>query len=154
MKRGSPRSPAGFICSIVLFLAHSNARLCGQSVSVIVPLPSLGGSVMEVNGLNSAGQITGFAYTTGDLAAHAFFYSDGIMNDLGTLGGAISQAFALNSAGQVVGQADLSGFNQTHAFLSSGTNLFDLGTLGGSYSSGLFVNDAGQVAGRSLTEGD
>jgi probable HAF family extracellular repeat protein len=153
MKRGVSGS-AGFISFLVLFLAHAHIRLCAQSISTILPLPSLGGSMMQVNGLNSAGQITGFSYTTGNLAAHAFLYSNGSMNDLGTLGGAVSQGLALNSSGQVVGQADLGDFVQTHAFLYTGTNLLDLQTLGGSYSGASFVNDAGQVVGQSLTDGD
>ena len=102
MKRGVPRF-AGLIYSLLLFLAYPNTSHCGQSPGTIRPLPSLGGSMMQVNGMNSAGQLTGFSYTTGNAAAHAFLYSNGVITDLGTFGGTISQGFAINSSGLVAG---------------------------------------------------
>src|ERR1043166_4214811 len=140
--------------SLLLLFASSNALACGQgsSSSKIVSLPTLGGTGLQPNSLNATGQITGFSYTAGDLAAHAFLYGGGVMNDLGTFGGGMSQGFAINGAGQVAGAADLPG-NQTHAFLYDGATLIDLGTLGGSYSSAAAINDAGVVAGGSLLAG-
>src|SRR5215471_1371334 len=140
--------------SSLLFLASFKASACGQgtSSSKIVGLPTLGGSGVQPNSLNATGQITGFSYTAGDLASHAFLYS-GAMVDLGTFGGGKSQGLAINSAGQVVGDADLAG-NQTHAFFYDGGNLIDLGTLGGSSSSAAGINDAGVIAGGSSLAGD
>ena len=70
-------------------------------ISKIVSLPTLGGSGLQPYALNANGQITGFSYTSGNLAAHAFLYSNGTTTDLGTFGGGISQGFAINGAGQV-----------------------------------------------------
>src|SRR5215471_16827241 len=141
--------------SSLLFLASFKAAACGQgtSSSKIVGLPTLGGSGVQPNSMNATGQITGFSYTAGDLASHAFLYGSGAMVDLGTFGGGKSEGLAINAAGQVVGDADLGG-NQTHAFLYDGVNLIDLGTLGGSYSSAAGINDAGVIVGGSLLAGD
>ena len=69
-------------------------------------LGTLGGSTSYAFGINNAGQVTGYATTAGDAAAHAFLYSGGKMIDLGSLGGT-SEGLALNNAGQVVGEAYL-----------------------------------------------
>src|SRR5436190_8029628 len=100
-----------------LVLAQLTARPCGQGSgsTQIAVLPTLGGSVLQVNALNSAGELTGFSYMTGDLSAHAFLSGGTSLVDLGTLGGNLSQGFAINNSGQIVGQADV-GEGQSPAF--------------------------------------
>ena len=150
MKRKLYHSSVG-VGSLVLLFAVMDTRPCGQPGGTIAPVPTLGGSALQINDLNAAGQFTGFSYMPGDEINHAFRFSGGIMTDLGTLGGNLSQGFAINSAGYVVGDADVSEF-ETHAILYDGTNLVDLGTLGGFFSSATALNDAGQIVGFSLTE--
>ena len=147
----------GFACSLISLLPALNSKACGSGSgsSSIVPIPTLGGSVFQVNALSQDGQVTGFSWLQGDQAAHAFLFGGGTLTDLGTLGGDVSVGHAINDLGQVVGEADLAGGAETHAFLyTGGSGLLDLGTLGGSYSSATAVNAAGQVAGSALLAGD
>ena len=98
-------------------------------------------------GVNSAGQVTGYSYTSS--YTYAFLFSGGVLTDLSTLGGSNSYGQAINTAGQVAGYADtVSG--DTHGFLYSGGAMTDIGTLGGASSDGLSVNNAGQIAGFSF----
>src|SRR5437016_3004210 len=92
------------ISSCVLSFATIDSRACGSgsnSSNSITNLFSANGDTFQVTGLNAAGQLTGYLF--GNLPAHAFFYQDGVVTDLGTLGGIISEGFAINSSGQVVG---------------------------------------------------
>src|SRR5215469_10825666 len=140
------------VCSL-LVLPTTNASAGGPTSATISNVPMLGGSQFQINALNPSGQLTGFSYTPGDAAAHAFSYVNGITVDLHTLGGNVSQGNAINASGLVAGDADLSG-GITHAAVWAGTNVTDLGTLGGSFSSATALNDAGLVAGNSLILGD
>src|SRR5882724_5892727 len=143
------------VCFLLLLFTAGQTRPCGQGSgagSTIVNVPTLGGSGFQVNALNSGGDITGYSYTPGDLAAHAFLFSGGTVHDLGTLGGDNSQSSALNTSGQIVGDSAVSDNAATHGFLYSAGTMIDLGTLGGSYSSAIAINDAGQIAGNSLLE--
>ncbi|HWW02087.1 MAG TPA: PKD domain-containing protein [Candidatus Acidoferrum sp.] len=127
---------------------------CGSlSFGALTNLPTDGGSVFQVNGLNAAGQLTGFFYIPGVQDAHAFLYSNGALTDLGTLGGSISEGICINASGAVAGDSYVTNF-QFDAFLAQSNALVDLGTLGGSYSSPYAINDAGQVAGVSYIAGD
>src|SRR5262245_46099063 len=55
----------------------------------VTDLGTLGGTASYAYGINSAGQVVGYAYTSDNAATiHAFLYQDGVgMKDLGTLGG-------------------------------------------------------------------
>jgi probable HAF family extracellular repeat protein len=107
-------------------------------------LGTLGGAGSWANGVNNAGQVVGGSYTASGFQ-HAFFYSNGVMQDL--LPGVISsEASAINNAGQVVGVAGGT------AFLWSGGELQDLGTLQAPYNATSYayaINAAGQVVGSS-----
>src|SRR5206468_1353072 len=73
-------------------------------------LGTLGGSESRAFGINSAGQVVGQAFTTGDLAGRAFRSSPNgqpvSLTDLGTLGGRNSAALAINALGVLVGGSE------------------------------------------------
>jgi len=137
-------------------------------------LGTLGGATSSASDVNTSGQVVGKAENASGLA-HAFIWTDGVMNDLGTLGGqggwSLSGARAINDHGQVVGWA-YKASNVSHAFLitpedtdadgtpdrwyrdtnADGANdlMSDLGTLAGmQFSNALDINEAGQVIGQS-----
>jgi probable HAF family extracellular repeat protein len=114
-------------------------------------LGTLGGTTSWAFAINSAGSIVGSASVGGDLATHAFLWTqtDGMM-DLGTLGGTYSRAAGINDDGQVAGWAQMPGDTAYHAFVWDATNgMQDLGTFGGESS---FAYDiaAGMVCGEAM----
>jgi probable HAF family extracellular repeat protein len=114
----------------------------------VIDLGTLGGEYSSAYAINNAGQIVGYAYTTGSEVFHAFMVVAGQpMVDLGTLGGSYSRAYAINAVGQVVGQAYLAGDASAHAFLYQNGAMKDLDTLGNMDSEALAVNAAGLVVG-------
>jgi probable HAF family extracellular repeat protein len=119
-------------------------------------LGTLGGSESRAVGINSTGQVVGSAFTTFDVANHAFRSSPNgqpvSLTDLGTLGGSNSSALAINSFGVVVGESEIvPGVFVQHAFIYD-TQMRDLNsliapgsgwTLGGANG----INDLGQITG-------
>src|SRR5437868_2271722 len=119
-----------------------------QAGYVITDLGTLGGASSGAFGVNSSGQVVGYAYLAGDASYHAFLYGNGHMTDLGTLGGSFSIAFAVNDMGQVTGYGETpTGSN--HAYLFNQGTMNDLGTLGGTFSFGQGINNLGEVVGES-----
>jgi probable HAF family extracellular repeat protein len=118
----------------------------------MIDLGTLGGTTSWAFAINSSGSIAGSANVGGDVATHAFLWTEtGGMLDLGTLGGTFSRGAAINDDGQVVGWAQLPGDATYHAFLWDPTNgMQDLGTFGGDTS---FAYDAisGMVCGEAMT---
>ena len=85
-------------------------------------LGTLGGNYSAAWSINNNGQAVGDAWTSGNVADHAFLYSgSGAITDLNNLivsgsGWTLEQARGINDLGQIVGYgANASG--QTHAFL-------------------------------------
>jgi probable HAF family extracellular repeat protein len=113
-------------------------------------LGGLGGTVGQVNDMNSQGQVVGTSNLAGDLFTHGFTWSKGVLTDVGTFGGDNSEADWVNNAGQVVGLADFPGGQIHHAFVWQGGLLTDLGTVGSDPCSRAFaINARGQVVGGS-----
>ncbi len=131
---------------------HAGAQPAPIAYSV-VDLGTLGGTYIHVTGLNSNGQVVGYATTNGPADLHAFIYSGGTMRDLGTLGGTNSYAYGINDMGQVVGGAYTSS-GQEEAFLFGHVTMTDLGTLGGTASEARAINAKGEVAGGAWVSGD
>lgn len=123
-------------------------------------LGTLGGTFGSATGLNDASEIVGWA-STPDEAVHAFFWSNGVMKDLGTVkGDGCSVAYTINAGGQVVGTSG-DGCNEVHAFLwQRGGPMMDLNDLVPSGSglvltAGEFINDRGEIgASGVLPNGD
>jgi probable HAF family extracellular repeat protein len=97
----------------------------------MVNLGSLGGSCTNASAMNSAGEIVGYSFLSGDQVYHAFRWERGSLRDLGTTGGNFGAAMTLNDAGDVVGWTSLPGNdNIVHATLWSHGQIIDLGALG------------------------
>ena len=129
---------------------------CLSSGGQVTPIPGLGGSNTQANGINDVGQVTGTADLPGGIH-HAFIWTQvGGPRDLGTLAGTDSEGFANNDAGQVAGDSQVPFSLEAHAALwnpltpngTTGT-WFDLGTLGGPSSTAFALNGFGEVAGAS-----
>jgi probable HAF family extracellular repeat protein len=124
-------------------------------LSTIVDLGTLGGSIVDAEGINNSGQVVGESGTS-DNSVHAYFYDGSTMNDLGTLpGGTYSVAHAINDSGQVVGHANVDPNDaNAHAFLWDSVNgMQDLGSLGGEDTLAYAVNSFGEVVGESALPG-
>jgi probable HAF family extracellular repeat protein len=142
------------------YLPDGNFRGFFWKTGIMTALGTLGGDWSQACGINDAGEITGIAYTKGNLGAHAFIYNNGAMKDLGTLGGAYSTGTSINSAGVVVGYATPANPNATsyHAFVFAGSKMQDLNALIPSNSGWLLeaangINDFGEIVGYGSIKG-
>ncbi len=148
--------------SLCVFTLLSSALFCAGGVQaydyIVTDLGTLGGRGSFGSGINSSGQVAGYASTPQNLGSfpqHAFLWTptvpggtSGTMLDLGTLGAdTTSFGTAINDKGQVTGRSGTGGPGD-HAFLYDGT-MHDLGTLGGTFSDASGINPSGQVTGRS-----
>jgi len=140
---------------LLVTLAGLPITAMAQIKYVLTDLGTLGGTSSSTTGINSLGQVTGGASTSGgETHAYRTAPNQGITlsDDFGTLGGTFSVGSAINDAGQVAGSSSTG--STTHAFRSS-TNfaplaLTDLGTFDGTSSSfGSGINFSGQVTGEA-----
>ncbi len=134
-----------------------------------------GGYESVANAVNSRGQVVGFASNTipdpDSMAGlgyqtRAFFWQNGVMQDLGALGGTDAQALFINEPGQVVGISYTSsapgacaGINglalTTNSFIwDAQRGMTDLGSLGGSCTVAAGLNNKGRVIAQSFLPGD
>ena len=131
---------------------HHAVRWIGTTAT---DLGTLGGANSHGYGINSTGQVVGYAETIGNGARHAVRWTGTTPEDLGTLGGTNSEAYAINDAGLVVGMSDIVGNTAQHAFLYSDGAMHDLSTLllpGSGVTTllinafGSSINDSDQIA--------
>jgi probable HAF family extracellular repeat protein len=151
---------------------------------------SEGGYESGAQAVNSRGQVVGWAFNTipdpyyfvgfssilynfyqpiYPYQERAFFWQDGVMQDLGTLGtGNDALAMAINEPGQVIGISYTNPTaNQITTPCSIGpsptldpflwdkqSGMIDLGTLGGTCGIPFWINNSGQVVGVSDLAGD
>src|ERR1700674_123760 len=134
-----------------------------------------GGYESIANAVDSKGEVVGmFTNTTPDpnsifgngYQTRAFFWQDGVMQDLGTLGGSDAFASLINERGQVVGWSFISSvpifcFGYFNDLLATGSFIWDkengmrnLGGLGGLCTNAEAINSRGQIVGTSDFEGD
>ena len=131
------------------------ARLAVPQATVIdtdvMLLPTLGGTWVDAQDINDAGQVVGTSYLPGDSITHAFLWTPGHgILDLGTLGGKVSSAAAINELGQVVGSSKTA-TGREHPFLwTPEEGMQDLVGFGGTFAifnGATDINDVGQVVG-------
>jgi probable HAF family extracellular repeat protein len=142
------------LAAVVAATAPLSAGLAQASTPAysLVDLGALtGGTSTWATGINSAGQVVGWA-TNSSGNTFAFLYSGGSIQNLGTLGGLNSEARDINDAGQVAGDANDSSGN-TFAFLYSAGSMQSLGAVGGHESFSYSINNAGQIVGWATNSG-
>ncbi len=104
--------------------------------------------------INEAGNAVGWSYDSAFEHTRGFFYSNGIMEDLGTLGGERSHANALNDADQIVGKAQTAG-GEWRPCLWDGGAVHDLNDLippgsGWDIIGAYAINSGGWIAGAGI----
>ena len=146
--QGSLKLPISVFTALSLIVAGINLRAQAYTYT---DLGTFGGIYGGAYGINSSGQVTGYAYDAGSLN-HAFLYSNGTLSDLGFLsGGPYTRGTGVSSSGQVAGYGT-TGAGQTHAFLYSNGTMTDIGTLpGGGMSQATGISSSGIVVGFSTT---
>ena len=170
---GQPDPLAGFLIPQLHGLLWENG--------IMTDLGSLpeGGYLVFPDAVNNRGEVVGFAQNTVPDAnsmltgygyqTRAFYWKNGVMQDLGTLGtGTDAQGVLINEGGQVVGwsytnsapSAICAGFNfgfnlTTASFIWDRKNgMRDIGGLGGTCTIAQDFNDRGQAVGGSALPGD
>lgn len=106
------------------------------------------------NGINNAGQVTGFFSTAtcpipvpsppvcGN--THAFLYTGAGLTDIGTLGGTYSDGTSINNRGEIAGVSTVAN-GATHLFLYTQGHMHDLGTAAGLTFASALLNDRGEI---------
>jgi probable HAF family extracellular repeat protein len=144
------------------YLTNGNFRGFYWISGKMTEMGTFGGDWSQAYAVNDAGQITGTAYTTSNLANHAFLYTSSTMKDLGTLsGGTISVGTAVNLSGTVVGYAQAGSSSETlvyHAFVYTGSKMQDLNSLipaksGWVLSQANGINASGEIVGYGTING-
>lgn len=106
----------------------------------------------RANGVNAAGQVTGYYSVDNSGNAVSYLY-DGTIHNIGGLGGSNTSAQAINSSGVIVG-GSLNAGGVLHPFRYDGSMHDDIGTLGGTNAQALGINAAGVIVGDSQIAGD
>jgi probable HAF family extracellular repeat protein len=113
----------------------------------VIDLGDLGSGYSYAEGINSKGQVVGYAYTSSGYY-HAFLWQNGSMQDI--IGSIQSYAYAINDNGQVVGSFYTNNYGY-HAFLYQNDSVQDIGDLGGGSCAARGINNVGQITGYSRT---
>lgn len=155
----------GVIASGLVVEGIFSPALLDSKTGEITVLGSLGGVLGDVSlgdafsgvasSVNNSGQAVGYSFVDSRFQ-HAFFYSDGVMTDLGAFGAEISVASGINDLGMIVGSFGfLNGTAHSfssHVFIYRGGQVIEIDPLGNGISSASAVNNKGQVIGSGLTD--
>ena len=114
----------------------------------VAPIGSIGGASGDLNDINNAGQIVGYALSKAN-TVNAYLSVDGVSTNLHPAGASASYAAGINDAGLIAGYVTTAAGTHAVTFANGGVN--SLGTLNGSSgdSFSAAINAAGQVAGTS-----
>ncbi len=99
--------------------------------------------------INEVGEIVGWADAPNKRSIHAFFVTDGEMEDMGTLGGTYSWAHSINNRAVVTGYS-IVGSVEIHGFRWQDWVMDDIGGMPGArgdFSRGNAINNAGVIVG-------
>jgi probable HAF family extracellular repeat protein len=142
------------LLAVPAVLALPNSLLAAPQY-VITDLGTFGGTYSSAIGINEAGQIVGFAYSSGNAAMHPFQWQSSTGNqDLGTLGGTLGMATGINGSGVIVGNSQTTANASIRAFAKTVGGMLTLPGLGGSTSRAIAVNDSGAITGTASLTGD
>jgi probable HAF family extracellular repeat protein len=129
-----------FVLPLVALLTLSQ-EVMAQSAAPQYSVTQLASFPFWPGAINSSGNVVGYAYVGGSF--HAFFWSQGVMADLGTMGGSQAVAYSLNDAGQISGKVDTSYGIDTYIYTNG--SVLDLGQPTIAYY-GDGMNNRGDVA--------
>lgn len=150
----------GLIASGLDVAGIFSPALLDSKTGKITVLGSLGGVLGDIfsgvaSSVNNSGQAVGYSFVDSRFQ-HAFFYSDGVMTDLGAFGAEISVASGINDLGMIVGWFGfLNGAAHSfssHVFIYRGGQVIEIDPFGNGISSASAVNNKGQVVGSGLTD--
>ena len=147
---------------LILFVALTRGE--AQFTYNAIDLGTLGGPTSTASAIDPAGQVAGFSLAA-DGSAHAYFYTNGTMRDLGNLGGAgmidpttgnQNGALGTNIRGEVVGFGAMED-GSLHAFLYADSQMVDLNAMADLSAGGFKVltvakaiNDYGLIVGDGI----
>lgn len=171
----STLDPLGERWSCAAFFPTVTGHTCLGFVwqdGVMTSLPTLGGNNGYAAGMNSRGQVVGWAENTVhdstcvapqvlQFRAAVWESRDGSIQELSPIpGDTTSAATAINDKGQIVGISGICDravgrFSAAHAVLWQGGTVTDIGNLGGvAWNTPTAINNRGQIVGFSDLPGD
>jgi len=108
----------------------THAAAWNLKTKVIYDLGTLGGSLAQLNAVNSSNMMVGFSSLPGDSQIDATANTGLTLVDIGNLGGSYAASTAVNDSGTVVGFSNITGDTDVHAFVwTQGGGMVDLNTL-------------------------
>jgi probable HAF family extracellular repeat protein len=146
------------VLTIILSLAAASAN----AEYTFRLLDGLGGTKSSAMGINSNGQVVGYAYSTNNENFYATIWNG---SNVSSLSANLPNTVALdiNNSGQVAGYVSLTGpngggdtpiNNPSNALSWNAGNVSSPPSLGGTYNKNKAVNDSGTSVGWSLMSGD
>ena len=126
----------------------------GTNVQSLGTFTNPAGGNNQPTGLNSSGEVSGFAYNSAS-ARQAFLYESGLLSDLGQTGGTNSYGYGITDSGMVVGTTTIAAGNSNNDLFTYSNNTMtdDNRPAGAVNVANVFVNNSGQIAGNSDAAG-